>query len=87
LRCLPGAQAHIQRTIWSDLENIDVHVADASRIVTAAHFVALFLVILITPTRIGQWFNAFALKLRDMGVGGMFLLGFMVCELHISRSA
>lgn len=64
-----------------------MHVADASRIVTAAHFVALFLVILITPTRIGQWFNAFALKLRDMGVGGMFLLGFMVCELHISRSA
>jgi hypothetical protein len=43
--------------------------------------VALFLVILITPTRIGQWFNSFALKLRGMGVGGMFLLGFMVCEL------
>ena len=87
MRCHSGAQADIQRTIWSDLGTVEVHVADASRIVTAAHFVALFLVILITPTRIGQWFNAFALKLRDMGVGGMFLLGFMVCELHVTRTA
>jgi hypothetical protein len=46
--------------------------------VTLAHLVALTLVILITPTRIGQWFNAFGIKLRGMGVGGMFLLGLMV---------
>lgn len=50
------------------------------RWVTAAHFVALTLVIIITPTRIGHWFHSFGMHLRDMGVGGMFLLGLMVGE-------
>ncbi|KAK4687680.1 hypothetical protein P7C73_g2419, partial [Tremellales sp. Uapishka_1] len=42
--------------------------------ITFMHFLVLGLIILITPTRIGVFFNDIALRVRNMGVGGMFLL-------------
>lgn len=39
-------------------------------------------VILITPTRIMQWFNDFGLRIRGMGVGGWFL-----CTLLVGKSS
>ena len=45
----------------------------------------LIAVIIITPTRIGQWFNTLAGHLRDMGVGGVFLCSLFVGAWRISQ--
>jgi hypothetical protein len=52
------------------------------RIIAGLHIFVLLLVIIITPTRIGQWFNALAIKIKGMGVPGMFLCGLFVGAYH-----
>ncbi|CAD6578875.1 MAG: Tlg2-vesicle protein [Tremellales sp. Tagirdzhanova-0007] len=46
--------------------------------ITFLHFFFLGLIIILTPTRIGSWFNSFAIYLRSMGAGGMAILALMV---------
>ena len=51
---------------------------EQSRGITFLHFFFLGLIIILTPTRIGSWFNSFAIYLRSMGAGGMAILALMV---------
>ncbi|ORY28780.1 hypothetical protein BCR39DRAFT_533830 [Naematelia encephala] len=46
--------------------------------VTALHLLALALVVIITPTRIGGWFNTFAQHLKGLGAGGVAICFLMV---------
>jgi uncharacterized membrane protein YdjX (TVP38/TMEM64 family) len=41
--------------------------------VAAVQVIAILALIIITPTRIMQWFNNFGLRIRGMGVKGWFL--------------
>ncbi|WWC73083.1 uncharacterized protein I206_107048 [Kwoniella pini CBS 10737] len=51
--------------------------------ITFMHFLMLALVIMITPTRIGLFFNNLGLKLRAMGWKGMILCGlFCILSSH-----
>ncbi|WVQ63886.1 uncharacterized protein L199_002042 [Kwoniella botswanensis] len=51
--------------------------------ITFMHFLMLALVIIITPTRIGLFFNNLGLKLREMGWKGMVLCGlFCILSSH-----
>jgi hypothetical protein len=49
--------------------------------VTAINIAVITAVIIITPRRIGHWFNEFGLAIKGMGVGGMFLCGLFVSKL------
>ncbi|WWC64013.1 uncharacterized protein I303_106619 [Kwoniella dejecticola CBS 10117] len=62
------ARSTIQATIW---------------FITFMHLLMLALVIIITPTRIGLFFNNLGLKLREMGWKGMVLCGlFCILSSH-----
>ncbi len=43
-------------------------------------------IILITPKRIGEWFNNLAVSLKDLGFLGMVLISLCVGEYPVPRA-
>lgn len=50
------------------------------RTVFLIHGIIIAAIILITPTRIGHWFNNMATSLKGMGLPGMLLISACVSE-------
>ena len=51
------------------------------RAVTIIQIIVVLAIIIITPHRIGRWFNELSIKLRAMGFGGM-----LFCALLVGKS-